>query len=230
MFFHTEIICDEFDSPLFSRYSFPDVIPNLPERNAMSLKGVIFDMDGTVVDVPYDWTRIKSELGTRGRPILSYIASLPEPEKSRKKRILEKHEERATAQAVLKDGMKSFIDFLHSNRMKTALVTNNSRKNVSFLINKYDLHFDSIISREQGLWKPEGTPFLAVMKKWGLEKNECCVIGDSMFDVLAAENAGIESVYLLGMDLKDISPDRAAVCRSVEELKKRISILMDAGI
>ena len=47
----------------------------------MKLKGVIFDMDGTVVDVPYDWIQIKTDLETQGEPILVYLNSMEEPEK-----------------------------------------------------------------------------------------------------------------------------------------------------
>jgi beta-phosphoglucomutase-like phosphatase (HAD superfamily) len=36
----------------------------------MKLKGVIFDMDGTVVDVTYDWNQIREELNSQGKPIL----------------------------------------------------------------------------------------------------------------------------------------------------------------
>ena len=40
------------------------------------MKGVIFDLDGTIVDVAYDWAQIKADLKTKGKPILSYIQTL----------------------------------------------------------------------------------------------------------------------------------------------------------
>ena len=48
----------------------------------MKLQGLIFDMDGTIVDAPYDWPRIRAHLDTKGQPILKYLAGLSEPEKS----------------------------------------------------------------------------------------------------------------------------------------------------
>ena len=83
------------------------------------MKGAIFDMDGTVFDAPYDWKKIKDELRTQGKPILVHIKDLSEPEKSAKWKILEKYEQEATQQAVLKDGMKEFIRFLKENHLKT---------------------------------------------------------------------------------------------------------------
>jgi HAD superfamily hydrolase (TIGR01549 family) len=181
---------------------------------------VIFDMDGTVVDVPYDWKKIKEELQTQGAPILSYIQSLKEPEKSEKWKILEKFEEEATAQAVLKEGMKEFLSFLESKKIKKALVTNNSRRNVDILLKKFHLKFDFILSREAGLWKPSGAPFLYVLKKLRLEKEKCCVVGDSHFDVKAAADAGIQIVFILGSKKQKNLPVGVRIFRTVHDLKK----------
>ena len=177
-------------------------------------------MDGTVVDVPYDWKKIKEELNTQGAPILSYIQSLKEPEKSKKWTILEKFEEEATAQAVLKEGMREFLSFLESKKIKKALVTNNSRRNVDILLKKFRLKFDFILSREAGLWKPSGAPFLYVLKKLRLEKEKCCVVGDSHFDVKAAADAGIQIVFILGSKEQKNLPKGVRVFQTVHDLMK----------
>ena len=188
----------------------------------MKLKGVIFDMDGTVVDVPYDWNRIKAELKTQGKPILVYLRSLEEPEKSEKWKVLEKYEEEATMKARLKRGMREFLDLLREKGIKKALVTNNSQKNASFLLKKFNLEFDCVISRESGLWKPSGAPFLAALKKLGLRKEECCVVGDSHFDVKAAEEAGIPYIFIVNEDKEIFSSMNAEVFSSIEALQERI--------
>lgn len=184
-------------------------------------KGVIFDMDGTVVDVSYDWKKIKQELQTHGEPILSHIQNLAEPERSKKWAILEKYEARATARATLKDGMKSFLDRLNTKKVKTALVTNNSRKNVDYLLNKFSLNFDLVLSREAGLWKPSGAPFIYVLEKWGIERHQCCVIGDSHFDVKAAKAAGIRCIFILTQDRELNFSSGVEIARSIEELEKK---------
>jgi HAD superfamily hydrolase (TIGR01509 family) len=190
------------------------------------IKGILFDMDGTVVDVPYDWKRIKQELQTKGEPILSHIQNLEEPERSEKWKILERYEEEATARATLKEGMEKFLVFLKEKGIKTALVTNNSRKNVDFLLNKFRLRFDLVLSREAGLWKPSGAPFLFVLENLGLEKEECCVVGDSHFDVKAAGDAGIKRVFILSPEKKPNFSIRAETVHTIRELKEKISKLI----
>jgi HAD superfamily hydrolase (TIGR01509 family) len=185
----------------------------------MKLRGVIFDMDGTVVDVSYDWNEIKAELATQGKPILAFLSSLEEPEKSEKWRVLERYEDEATMKAKLKPGIARFLDFLSERGIKKALVTNNSKKNVDFLLKKFDLEFDRVISRESGLWKPSGAPFVAVLEKLGLKREECCVIGDSHFDVKAANEAGISCVLILNEDKERFASTNAEVFSTVGELQ-----------
>lgn len=193
----------------------------------MAIKGVIFDMDGTVVDVSYDWSQIKRELQTQGKPILYHLRSLMEPEKSRKWKLLERYETEATLKAVLKEGMQEFLQFLSQKGVKKALVTNNSRPNVDFLLNKFKLHFDCVITRESGLWKPSGDPFMAVLEELKLSQEESCVVGDSHFDIQAAREAGISKVFILNRNKDRFASTDAEVFSSVKALKRRIEELLD---
>ncbi len=193
----------------------------------MRLRGAIFDMDGTVVDVQYDWGKIKEELGTQGKPILMHLEKLEEPERSKKWKVLERFEYEATQKAKLKPGMREFLDVLSKKGIKKALVTNNSQKNVSFLLKKFSLDFDCVISREKGLWKPSGAPFLEVLKELRLNREECCVVGDSHFDVRAALEAGIPFIFILNEDKERFDTLGAEVFSSVGALQSRIEELLD---
>jgi len=183
-------------------------------------------MDGTLVDAPYDWKNIKEELNTQGKPILTHIQSLVEPEKTQKWKQLENFEKDATKKAVLKKGIPEFLAFLKERCVKVALVTNNSSENVQYLLHKFHLRFDLVLSRESGLWKPSGAPFYAVLKKLKLNKEECCVIGDTFFDIEAADDAGIVRIYILNIDREKFSSTPAKVFTDVKALQLHIQTLL----
>ena len=195
----------------------------------MGLKGVIFDLDGTIVDVSYDWSRIRAELGTRGIPILTYLSGLKEPEKSCKWAILRRYENENTVRARLKRGMRGFLDLLSQEGVKRALVTNNSQENVEFLLQKFDLKFDCVISREGGLWKPSGAPIVDALDKLGLVKEDVAVVGDSVFDIKAGREAGIERIFLLSREKKKFAGSGAEVFQTVRALQQRIQGLLARG-
>ena len=193
--------------------------------SSLSIKGIIFDLDGTLVDVPYDWQRIRSELETQGKPILAHLQSLEEPERTAKWKKLEKFEHEATLKARLKNGIPELLDYLTRIGVRQALVTNNTKKNVIFLLNKFHLDFDYILTRESGLWKPSGRPFVTVLDWFDLRKDECCVIGDSHFDVQAAAEAGIAHVFILSPHREDFSSTHAHICESIPDVQKEIENL-----
>jgi HAD superfamily hydrolase (TIGR01509 family) len=199
---------------------------NKPGGFSFRLRGVIFDLDGTIVEVPYDWSRIRADLGTSGLPVLSYLDRLEEPERSRKWRLLQQYEDEATKKARLKEGTTGFLQFLTRRGLKTALVTNNSRDNCRFLMRKFRLQFDQVLSRESGLWKPSGAPFEEVMRRLGLKKEECAVVGDSLFDLQAADEAGIEKVFLISQDKDKFSSSRAEIIPTVAALQQRFEVLL----
>ncbi|MCD6515993.1 MAG: HAD family phosphatase [Candidatus Aminicenantes bacterium] len=186
------------------------------------IKCAIFDMDGTIVDVPYNWDQIKRELDTQGRPILDYLEGLKEPERSEKMNILIKYESEATRKAELKKGMAGFIRFIKGKGVLVSLVTNNSRKNVFYLLKKFNLEFDLVITRESGLWKPSAEPLLEVFDRLSLTKEECCMIGDSRFDIIAAREAGMKTIFIINKDVKKFKDEGIEVYASVRELKNRM--------
>jgi len=186
-------------------------------------------MDGTLFDVPYDWTRIRTELETKGEPILVHLQKLEEPERSEKWKMLEDFEHEATQKARLKVGVPEILNFLLGNGIKRALVTNNTDKNVKFLLKKFRLEFDFIISRDSGYWKPSGRPFIAVMKEFGWKRDECCVVGDSRFDVQAAAEAEIVHVFVLSQDNEEFLSAGVHICQSIPDVHKEIERLSQGG-
>ncbi len=194
----------------------------------MKLRGVIFDLDGTVVENDYDWSLIREELGTGGTSILAYLDSLEGPERSAKWAILESHEAAQTEASVLREGVRELLALLRARGLSAALVTNNSRRNTEFLLEKFDLAFDCVVTRESGLWKPSGAPFLEVMRTLGLAPDACGVVGDTHFDVLAALDAGIDAIFLLSDEPERFAGFPVEVFPDVAFLMDRLESLLAA--
>jgi HAD superfamily hydrolase (TIGR01509 family) len=195
----------------------------------LKIKCVIFDLDGTLIDVPYDWQKIRLDLDTRGKPILSHISELEDPERSLKWKILEKYEHEATVNATLKKGIHELLDFLEDLGIIRALVTNNSQKNVFYLLDKFNLEFDYILTRESGLWKPSGAPLREVLKTFNLLQDECCAVGDSEFDIQAGVDAEIAKIFILNPKNKKFKSTRAEMFVSIKHIQKKIESLVSDG-
>jgi HAD superfamily hydrolase (TIGR01549 family) len=190
------------------------------------IKAVVFDLDGTIVESAYEWPDIRRRLGAGSHPILSYLAGLAEPERSRKRAELESIEAEATHKAVLKEGIRELLAFLGQAGLKTALVTNNSGRNVSLLLSKYNLEFDCVLSRDSGLWKPSGAPLREALDRIQVLPQECCAVGDSPFDAQAALEAGIPLVFLIGRQRPMPADARVQTLDSLSELQEALRRLI----
>ena len=167
------------------------------------LKGIIFDLDGTLIDSHYDWKLIRKKIGVNDLPILTYIDGLKGSRKKDALKILEVFESTATRKARLQKGIKELLAFITKRGIKKAIVTNNSRKNVEYLIKKWQLFFDEIVTRNDGVWKPSGKPLELAIEKFNLRKEEIIFVGNSNPDRIAAQRAGIKFICVdenKGMD------------------------------
>ena len=99
--------------------------------------------------------------------------------------------------ARLKHGAPALLAFLRTRGMRTALVTNNTRENTRLLLNKFDLSFDLILTRDDGLHKPSGAPLEEALRRLGAAPERTLCVGDSHFDLLAGRAAGCRWVCIL---------------------------------
>jgi HAD superfamily hydrolase (TIGR01549 family) len=159
------------------------------------IKLIIFDMDGTVFDSSLDWAVIKQELQITDHILKEIYAD--DLRKSERLAILENHERENTQKIKPIPGIEEFIAFFKKKGIYFALVTNNNRENTNFLLNKYNLQFDFVLTREQGLWKPDAAPLLHTMEYFACLASETVSVGDSHYDLLASIKANIPYIYLI---------------------------------
>lgn len=178
---------------------------------AWLLEGVqacVFDMDGTIIDSEYDWRAIRASLGVNGPSIVDALNSFEGKEKEAKWAQLSEIERKATVAARVNPGASNLLTLLREKGIKTALVTNNSDENVSYLLEKFSLSFDAVITRDSGLYKPSGAPVAEAVKRLHASPKKTLCVGDSLYDILACRDAGCAWACIL-FDEKNLLGQKA---------------------
>ncbi len=182
------------DSPV-TDFAPGDEIPET--RRLADIEAVIFDMDGTLVDSRYDWPAIRRELAIDGPSLIDALNGLEGEEREAKWRRLAEIERRATAAATLREGVPELLAFLRERGIPAALVTNNTAENTASILERFDLAFDLVMTRDDGLWKPSGAPVAEAIRRLGVSAARCLKVGDSHIDVAAARDAGCGCLVIL---------------------------------
>jgi HAD superfamily hydrolase (TIGR01509 family) len=160
-------------------------------------RGVVFDMDGTLVDSRYDWPAIRRTLEVEGLSIIDTLNGLDEPLRSERWAQLLSFEHDATRAASLHAGARELLDLLHQRGIPAALVTNNTDDNTRWLLDRFGLEFDVVLTRDSGFWKPSAEPIEAAMRRLGVEPDHTLAVGDSIYDLDAARAAGCGLVCMV---------------------------------
>ena len=166
----------------------------------MAIRGVIFDMDGTLTTMCFDFEAIKAEAKVGDADLLDYLGTVHGTERERIHRIILKYEEQAAAKTELNRGARTVLCGIRQRKLPMALLTRNSRRSVDLVRRRLGLEFDVVVSREDGPYKPSPEPIWKIAKHWGLKRHELLMVGDYKWDVLCAANAGIPCAVLLNCD------------------------------
>jgi len=192
---------------------------------------VCFDLDGTLVDTfPFiiesykhavisKYGRIKESVkditSQIGLPIKYFFASYPEEDRQFLQDEFSKHNDLLQSKGVpFFSGVKEML-FELKKHVKIGLVT--SKRNVPLYewLKKvgFDCLFDVVIGRnDTTIHKPNAKPLELAMEKVGVTKEKTLYVGDAIFDVLCAKNAGASSCLvgwtaLTNAEIIEINPD-----------------------
>ena len=191
------------------------------------IKGVLFDMDGVILDTEKLYTRFWVEaaqslgypmtyemaLGMRSlsrqageRQLKAYLGEEVDYHEVRETRIrimeafIEEHG------VELKPGIHELLQFLKEHGIKTSIATSSPLDRTKKYLAKVGLgdSFDALVSGhmvEHG--KPEPDIYLYAASNLGLEPEECLVLEDSPNGILAAYRAGCVPVMVPDQDAPD---------------------------
>jgi HAD superfamily hydrolase (TIGR01549 family) len=162
----------------------------------MKLSALLLDMDGTLTRPMLDFPAIKAEMGIGNQPILEALAEMDVQRRELAQAILLRHEERAAAESVLNPGCHELLDWINQNQIPIALITRNSRRSVDVVMKRHDLFIDVLITRDDGMFKPDPAPLLVACQRLGADSTNAWMIGDGVYDVQAGLAAGMRTVWL----------------------------------
>lgn len=159
-----------------------------PLKEPSDIKGIIFDMDGTITAPnQINFQRIRERLGIpSGEDILTSIEKMPEAEKPAALRVVEEEEMKGFVDIRLQPGAERVIEWLrHEKELEVALATRNNEKCVKILLERCfawgpdKVSFAPILTR---LSKSEVDvdKIMAICGQWQLPPASVLVVGDSL--------------------------------------------------
>jgi HAD superfamily hydrolase (TIGR01509 family) len=165
----------------------------------MPILGVLFDLDGTLVDSALDFDQMRREMGIRDRtPLLEALDAMSPEDARRCWAILDEHERRGAERAVAYPGVREFLASLAARRVARAVVTRNSRAITLPILARLRLPIDLVMCREDGPVKPDPATIWKICDAWGVQPRQCVMVGDYRFDIEAARRAGTHAVLFTG--------------------------------
>jgi HAD superfamily hydrolase (TIGR01509 family) len=216
------------------------------------LRALIFDLDGTLVDtvyahifawqkalteagMPIEGWRIHRKIGMSGGLFTRAVARELgreinlEEEDALQRRHGELYKELLPERRPL-PGAAELIQFLYSNSILFGIATSGRRPEINASLDVLGIRGETVIVERGSVLraKPEPDLFLACQQRLGVGVSDCYVVGDAVWDLLAARRAGMLSIGLLsgGYGEDELSQagafrvyrDPAELFRSLDEL------------
>ncbi|OHW94564.1 haloacid dehalogenase-like hydrolase [Colletotrichum incanum] len=192
--------------------------------NAPRLKGIVFDVDGTLCEPQtYMFGEMRQALGiTKSVDILDHIYALPTKEaQETAMESIRQIERTAMASQVAQPGLVELMSYLDRRGVRKGICTRNFDAPVAHLLGKFleGSLFEPIITRDFRPPKPDPAGILHIARSWGLVKpveaeqkpgndaaagtegtqgdaSELIMVGDSIDDMTAGRRAGAATVLL----------------------------------
>jgi HAD superfamily hydrolase (TIGR01509 family) len=222
-----------------------------------SFQFVLFDLEGTLVD--FQWNLASAASETRAELVRmgfdpsaweNHYAALRNNAVSQAEQIgldkravanrigtiYDRYDLDAAKRWSLMPGVKSLLPDLNARNIKLGLVTNIGKRAVGAGLARLSIAgcFDVIVTRNDvELVKPNGAGIRFALEKLGARNSDALFVGDSVSDILAAQEAGVRVAIVQGGESAPTSliaarPDH--LWQSLDELKSLFAGVTQPGV
>jgi HAD superfamily hydrolase (TIGR01509 family) len=182
---------------------------------SQSIRGVIFDLDGTLVDSRLDFDAMRNQIGLApGTPVLEGVLALAPHAAAPAWAVIERHERAGTETATVIAGVQELLAELRRRQIHVAVVTRNGRTFAGETLRRLELPIELVMTRDDAPPKPDPAALLHVLEAWNLAAPRAAMVGDFRFDLEAGRAAGMRTVLYSA----DSSEEELAAWRPLSDL------------
>ena len=164
------------------------------EFSFKNVKGVIFDLDDTLVKTQLDFIGLKQEINCpTENDILTFIEGLSGEQANNAHKIVLAHEINDAHTSKWMPGAKQFVELALQQAFPLAIVTRNCEEATRIKLVNNKIPIDLVLTREDAPPKPDPTALLQIAEQWNVRHEAIAYIGDYKYDIQAAHNANMQA-------------------------------------
>lgn len=168
------------------------------------IKGIIFDLDGTLVTSSLNFAAIRDEIGCPEHDdVLAFLGSLPEERQQEAMDVIHRHELLDAHTSDWMPSARAFIERCAAEKIAMAIVTRNSLFPTRIKVERNAIPIQHIVTRETSRPKPDPAALLNIADHFNLPTDAMLMVGDYKYDLQAGRNAGMPTCLINFAHLPD---------------------------
>ena len=168
------------------------------ELDGQTIKGVIYDLDGTLASSSLNFKAMREQVGCPiSHDMLNFIEAMSDSQKRQQALTMiydNEWQDAQTAHAL--PGAHALIAYCKERHIPQAIVTRNNKDAAKHKIEHCKLDIDTFISREHFPAKPDPSALLHIAQQWQIAPQYMIYVGDFKYDIEAAHHAKMKSVLV----------------------------------